>query len=188
MADQKTKQLMRFTDKELQTIKSAFSENDELLMVIRKIFLQMPLNALELSMSETFIKSKSDVLAVIRKSFLPTIDPNAPLGQIVDLWMNVPIEDKNPETAKPHIEIRKRFIEYIEQQLDYLEGKGKEVIYFRDFERLEISDFEDYVRLYTRKTILSHIEQRLLELLILAGSKEETQEETLKRLKKNSAK
>jgi len=43
----KQKQTMRYSDEELALIKSVFSENDELLLTIRKVMLQAPLSSRE---------------------------------------------------------------------------------------------------------------------------------------------
>ena len=76
---------MRFSDEELTLIKSIFAENDEVLLALRKHFLQMPLDVIDQSILEK-IKSDTRVLSVVRKTFLPALEPNAPIYQIVDLW------------------------------------------------------------------------------------------------------
>lgn len=106
-------QQMRITDLELQLIKSTFAGNEELLMLLRKIF-------------------------------LPELDPAIPLGQNIDLWMTLKIEDLDPEQA--------------------------------------------LINLKARNTVIQHIEQQLLSLKLLAGMKEESVEETKKRLQQDSSK
>ena len=106
-------QEMRISDKELQLIKNTFSDNEDLLKLMRKIF-------------------------------LPEIDPKAPLGQNLDLWMTVKVEDIPPEQA--------------------------------------------IINLKARNSLIQHIEMQLLALRTLAGFKEETVEETKKRLQQNSSK
>jgi len=106
-------QQMRITDLELQLIKSTFAGNEELLMLLRKIF-------------------------------LPELDPAIPLGQNIDLWMTVKIDDLDPEQA--------------------------------------------IINLKARNTVIQHIEQQLLSLKLLAGMKEESVEETKKRLQQDSSK
>ena len=50
------------------------------------------------------------------------------------------------------------------------------------------SPVDAYVELFARNTLVSHVEQMLNQLLVLAGKKEETVEETQERLAKNSTK
>ena len=109
------KQTMRYTNEELRLIKNTFSENDDLLKRIRKVMLQMPLDAVDLSALELI--KKKEVLAVLRKTFLPTLDADAPINQQLDLWMTVQIIDKTPDEASPHIQARKKLIDYLDQQL-----------------------------------------------------------------------
>jgi hypothetical protein len=85
---------------------------------------------------EKFIK-------LLRKLFLPEITPDAPLGQNIDLWMTVKIEDLTPEQA--------------------------------------------LINLKARNTVISHVEAMLMQIRTLAGTTEETAEETIKRLKADSA-
>lgn len=107
------KQEMRISDEELQLLKNTFSGNNDLLKLLRKVF-------------------------------LPEISSKAPFGQNIDLWMTVKIDDLSPEEA--------------------------------------------IINLKARNILINHIEQQLLQLYLLAGMKEETVEETKKRLSKNSSK
>jgi hypothetical protein len=109
----KTGKQMRFTDVELSMIKNTFSDNDELLKVLRKVF-------------------------------LPELDPNAPIGQMVDLWMTMKIEDQSAEQAM--------------------------------------------INLKARNTVIQHLDMCLMQLGILAGQKEDSVEDTKKKLLKDSAK
>lgn len=79
-------QQMRITDKELELIKSTYAGNEELLMLLRKVF-------------------------------LPELDPATPLGQNLDLWMTLKVEDLSPEEAIINLKARNTVIQHIEQQL-----------------------------------------------------------------------
>jgi len=183
------KQTMRYTDQELSIIKNTFSENDGLLKLIRKIMLQLPLNAVDLSNLKLSFKGKKELLDVIRKTFLPTIDPEAPFNQLIDLWMTVNILEKLPNEAEPHLIARDRLIKYIDQQLRYLETGKEGDSKFNDFNWSKDKDqYDNYSDLVTRNTMISHTEQQLSMLSVLAGMKDETVEQTKDRLKKDSSK
>lgn len=77
---------MRFTEEELEIIKNSFGGNEDLLRLLRKVF-------------------------------LPEMEPDAPLGQMVDLWMTVNIKDQSPEQALRNIQARNELIMHVEQQL-----------------------------------------------------------------------
>lgn len=91
---------MRITDQELALIKKSFADNDELLKIIRKIF-------------------------------VPTWDPDAPLGQVIDMWQLVKIDDMLPEQAIINIKSMKMLIDHIEMnllQLKTLAGMKTETV------------------------------------------------------------
>lgn len=77
---------MRITDADVKLIKSAFKNNEPLLLLMRKIF-------------------------------LPEIDPNAPIGQVIDLWMTVDVKDMSAEEALVNIKARNQLITHLDQQL-----------------------------------------------------------------------
>ena len=98
----------------------------------------------ELQTIKSLFADNEEGLKVMRKIFLPELDPATPLGQNLDLWMTVKIEDMSPEQA--------------------------------------------VINIKARNTLITHIEQQLLQLRSLAGLKVETVEETKTRLAGNSSK
>lgn len=61
--------------------------------------------------------SGEHLLKLLRKSFLPELDPNAPIGQNFDLWMTVDIKNVSPEEAYRQIIARNTVIAHVEQRL-----------------------------------------------------------------------
>lgn len=172
----------RYTDDELNLLKATFAEDLPLVYILRKVMLQLPLTeAEELRWHNTF---KSEPLnALMRKIFLPEIDGDAPIGQVIDLWMTVNLENKMPDEEKSLINSRKIVIDYLDGQLNILSGEAQ------DGNKL-LTDFDvlNADELRARNTIISHIENQLSQIFGLAGFKSETPEETLKRLNQNSSK
>lgn len=188
MAEQKQK--MRFTDKELSIIKNTFSDNEDAVKVIRKVFLQMPLSALDEAIAINTFKGKDELNAVVRKTFLPTLDGEAPIFQVVDLWATIDLKDKTLAECILSFKSRELLISYIDQQLNKLSDLStEETIKFAD-----MIDFNDklveeaYINMVTRNTLINHVEQQLSQFTILAGEKTETVEQTKERLFKNSSK
>jgi len=180
---------MRYTDEELSLIKNTFSENEEMLKVIRKVFLQIPLDVIDQQIIAS-IKGNKNLIAVIRKAFLPTIDAKAPLNQVIDMWMTLKMEGKTPEMVSIDARAFDKLIKYLDEQLLRLEGK-EEIGYvsFSDLEVIKGKVAEDiYIDLMVRNTIIKTTEMQLNMFLLLAGMKEETVEETVKRLQKDSSK
>ncbi len=183
---------MRFSDRELEIIKSTFAGNDELIFALRKHFMQLDMTVADFDMIQSFVKSKPEVQNVIRKAFLPTLDGNAPLHQIIDLWMTVDIKERMPGQTMPVLMARDILIKYLEQRLTILEGgkvaKTSEIklndLIYKKFK----SEIEAYSDLMARNTAITHTEQQLAQFVVLAGTKEETIEELKERLAKNSTK
>ncbi len=77
---------MRISQEEIDTIKRSFRDNEELLKLLRKIF-------------------------------LPEIDPEAPIGDQIDLWMTVPLQGQEPPQALANLFARNQLITHVEQCL-----------------------------------------------------------------------
>ena len=187
----KKKRTMRFSEKELITIKGVFAENDELLRTMRKVFYQMPLNAVDLSALELTFKNKPELNRVLRKCFLPEIEADVPFQQQIDLWMTIQLKEMMVGEASVHLDSIQIWIDYMNQQLEVLKtGKYKKPkIDFKELTDIkEDIPTERFAKVLARNTIINHVEQQLNQILILAGMKTETPEETLERLSKDSNK
>lgn len=81
----------------------------------------------EMALIRSTFKGNDALLKLMRKVFLPEIDPNAPLGQIVDLWMALNLKDLTSEQAQIKIEARNTLILHVEQQLIALKTMSESV-------------------------------------------------------------
>jgi len=187
--EKKQKQTRRYSDTEFSVIKNTFADNDELLTAIRKSMLQMNMTKTDKELIKLVTGNKL-VLALIRKCMLPTLDPEAPRHQLVDLWMTIKLDDKSPEQAYVYLQSRELLINYLDQQLNELEGNvlASEKIVLDNMTLLTEDTHETYANFITRNTIVGHVETQLSTLLTLAGEKEETVLQTQERLNRNSAK
>lgn len=57
------------------------------------------------------------LLKLLRKVFLPELDPKAPIGQMIDLWMTVDVKDKSPEEIAVALLARNEVIRHVDQRL-----------------------------------------------------------------------
>lgn len=105
---------------------------------------EMRITDAELSWIKNTFAGNDMGLKIFRKIFFPEIKVETPIGQQVDLWMTIPLEDLTPEEA--------------------------------------------LINIKARNSLIQHVEQCLVQLKVLAGLKEETVEQTVERLKKNSSK
>lgn len=83
---------------------------------------QMRFTNEELALIKATFKNNTDLLKLMRKVFLPEIDPKAPLGQMIDLWMTVPVKEMTAEQAQVNILARNSLIMHVEQQLLQLQA------------------------------------------------------------------
>lgn len=186
---QKPQQAMRFSDEELSLIKNTFAEDDVLLKVLRKVFFQGDLSDDELKIVRSF-NSGDQSLRLLRKALLPEVDYSAPIFQITDLYVNIDTKENGVDRAYPLILARDLVHDYLSQQFAILEDKKPKVkIVFADLHRAgDKEPTEAFVQLSARNTLISHIEFQLYQLKLLAGKKDESVEDTKRRLAANSNK
>lgn len=92
---------------------------------------QMRITDEELAVIKGLFAENEEALKLLRKIFLPEIDYTAPLGQLVDMWMPVEVDEVTPEQAIINIKARKTLIIHVESclmQLRNLAGKKEESV------------------------------------------------------------
>lgn len=90
---------------------------------------QMRFTAEEIDLLKNTFRNNEKLLKVLRKVFLPELDPNAPLGQMIDLWMAMNPAELTPDVAYVNIKARNQLIAHVEQQLmqiDFLANMAEE--------------------------------------------------------------
>lgn len=185
-------QKLRYTTQELGLIKGLFAENDELLYIIRKSFLQFELTEQEKEALKNAMNEQ--VMALMVKSLNPWLDPDSPLFQMTDLVLGLGADIKtlSPDGAWPFIKAKEIEINYISQQLKILGGsEEKPTILLSELGSLlgmKARREDIYKNILARNFLLSFIDSNINQLKLLAGLKSETIEETLERLKKDSNK
>lgn len=188
------KQQGRFNDRELETIKNTFG-NEELLKSIRKHIFQIPLNALDQANIATNLTGKKEAMAVLRKIFLPSLAEDLPISQTVDLYYNEVdmLKSIDPNNAISLLVARKISIQYITQQLDNLEKGKDEGVRFEDLlNNIEnsfvntLTGLESFSNVLARNMIINHTQTALNNLKVLSNQK--TPEQLEEEKKKNSSK
>lgn len=186
-----SEQKMRYTDAELQIIKHSFAENEDLLKIIRKFMWQEELTSAQKDILKAEVVTKEGTLTVVEKCFLPKLESDAPIHQVVDLWLTVSFKDIDPVLADIEIKKRGLLISYLEQQIDSLKNIDKVPSYKIVFTEL-LEDTKDplqnVINVSVRNQIIQHTEQQIYQIFVLAGKKQETIESTKERLQKASAK
>ncbi len=191
MARQKG-QKMRFSDVELGLMKSLFAGNEDLFFLIRKAMLGMEMPNEEKIQLMKFMKP--EVTDLIEKIFLPVLDGDAPMFQMTDLVNGLGADikqGKNTEEMLIQIDAKEIEIDFLSNRISDLRGSKTA---HRDYSIDELSDLsisdkrQAYVNVIARNYLLSYVDSNLQQVKFLAGEKEETVEETMKRLAKDSSK
>lgn len=171
---------MRYNDKELGLMKSLFAENEDALIALRKKMWGEKMTTTEKNLT----KYNEESLALLKKTFVPELDPNAPINQVIDRWVVANFGDKKPEEARIIFKATKIVIDYLTARLE-----GKETVTLEELVFNESRDDEtNLVNMAARNDIIKAIESCLKQIEFLAGMKDETPEETVARLQKDSSK
>ena len=179
-------QTMRYTESELDLMRETFKENLPLLKAMRKVFLQLDVSEEEQELLKSTMKG--DVIALVRKAFLPTLDGDAPLGQVIDLMMTVDIVSKFPEEAINHLKAREIAIAYINSQLDVMAEIGIVSTSLNSLTVLREDASETYQNIVARNTIIMLVENQLRDINTLANQVKLTEEEQKEAMEKESNK
>lgn len=172
------KKQMRYSDDELALIRNTFGDED-LLKDLRKFFWG------DKDARDVF--KEKDVLAVIKKTFLPDLDSDAPISQIVDLWLTLNVKDKNVEDAYPFIVARSRLVKYFTSKINALEDKEVQPVTPLNALTSDLDDIDEaYINLIVRSEIIAHIEQQLQQLQILSSMTMKDLEKKLKEAKNST--
>lgn len=179
-------QQLIYNQAELGLIQAVFAENDELVYAVRNVLLQIATPE-DWALVRTQIKP--EVVSLLRRKLLDNMRPHAPLRQLWDLSASTSslIKQRSVEDMAPIFAAVKLEKEYLEQQLLLLEGGGNEEnIKLADLGVIGDDHYQNYVNSTARCTLVAFVEQEMVFVRSLAGSKEETMEKKLKRLQRDS--
>lgn len=175
----------RFDDAEYGIMKSLFKDTDELLYLIRKIFLFGGLSENEVKQAEVF--KKDDVFNVLKKVFIPEIIETDPYNNVMDTWLTLDLKDKMPEEIEVNIQARQRTNKMMDEAVDRLKNPPTEKITVLEFIVEQHEDDENHTALLARNNFISGVSYQLSNLKIMSKKQNDTNEEILKKLKKNSS-
>ena len=171
------KQTGRWSQQELETIKSVFKGNSDLIMEIRNLFFGFR--------SEVSRPLPDEALKIIKKLMIPDLDPEIPFGAQNDLYHAVQIETL-PEIMMNQIKASDVVKDYLTTRFNVLTKLNSSDLKLTD---LRDSKEERIPSMMAYKVLVnSFIDSSFSALIILADSKEATLEEIQERMKKDSSK
>ena len=77
---------------------------------------QMRFDEGELKLLKEIYGGNDRLLKLLRKVFLPEVDPYAPIGQVIDLWMTIDVSNMTSDQAMIRLRARNEVITHIEQR------------------------------------------------------------------------
>lgn len=78
---------------------------------------QMRITPEEIAQIKRTYGGNEQLIRLLRKIFLPELDPKAPIGQMIDLWMTLKVDDVSPEEALVNLKARNIVITHLDQCL-----------------------------------------------------------------------
>ena len=178
---------MLTNDMEIETLKKAFAENDDLLISIRALLLGFDIKKSEADVIASTFKDKA-VLEAFRKKLYPVLTPTSLIGQGGDYWYGTDTEilGREPSTIGQIVESKHRVLSMLEQGMKLLENpaSGKKMsLAFRD---VKSDPFQ--IELLARNKYINAVGTALSMIKAVAGLRSETVEQTKKRLTMDSSK
>lgn len=177
------KQKLMYNDRELLLIKEAFAENEDLLKAVRNLFFGVEISPEEKNaIKQTF--SNPDVLEAVRHKIYGLNNFNTPIGQLSDFWMGAEqqIFGASRDTIQQAIGVKKQVLLMFTKAFKLLENPDGEKV------STELVEDDLGIGLISRNLYMKAIDTGLFTILQIAGKKDETLEDVMKRLEKNSSK
>jgi len=187
-------QRMRWSQEERGLIKATFAEQEPLVVLVRKFLLQGKMRDEEKSYLASI--TSPEVFAILKKCVNPSLEKGAPAFQSVDMYANLGLETIPAEHAHILIKARQLAVKYLNQQFEALALLGggdpgqstEKEIMFDDLILPEEDQKQAWIKMEARNFLLTHIDTQLFsQLMIIAGTKEETEEEQTERLTRDSS-
>ena len=181
------KQELMYSNKDIDLIKSVFSENDELLVMLRKLFFGYELTTDEKKVVLSNF-SNPETIEVLRRKVYSVNNLNTPIGQLTDFWLGVEsqIFGASRDTIYQAIESKKLVIDMFVKGFNLLTNPDGEKVDTNMSPMIESDPLG--IKVIARNLYMKAIETALHSVKVIAGMKTETTEEAVKRLKDDSAK
>jgi len=178
---------LMYSDKDIALIKSTFAENDELLVMVRKLFFGGKLTAGEKkTITTTF--SNPEIVEVLRRKVYGVNNFETPIGQLSDFWLGAESQvfGATRDTVYQAIMSKELVLSMFVKGFNLLanpEGERVSINVLIDIEADPLG-----VNLIARNLYMKSIESALHAVKVIAGVKDETPEQAVKRLQADSTK
>jgi len=173
-----------YSEEEKDFIRTQLKGNINVMVLLRNFFLQG-----EYERMDDF--RKPQWLMILKRIYFPEIDFSRPLGQVRDLWSYMNPYNRQPDEASLEIDARLILGEYLTQRFKVLVNGQEDDrdIKLKNLTPDEVNDPKtNLINLMARHLIISGVEGSTSQLLMIANSTKETEEEIKERRKRDSSK
>jgi len=183
-----SEQQIKVSEEEIAKLKSAFADNEVLLKAMRALFFNLGVTKAEKEMIKTTF-ADVELLKIVSKRFNPRLSKESSIGQVQDVWLGAEqmVFNMAESTIKQAIGYKDRAIKMVDHALGLLVDPDKEGPRV-NYEPSEVVNDPLGIELLARNQYIRHIENQLMFLMLVAGKKEETPQQTKKRLSMDSTK
>lgn len=184
MADKK--QDLMYSNKDIELIKSVFSENDALLITLRKLFFGYDLTTEEKKMVLANF-SNPEAIEVFRRKVYSVDNMETPIGQLSDFWLGVEsqIFGASRDTVYQALLSKEYVLSMFEKGFNLLKNPDGEKVDTAPKVSIETDPLG--VKIIARNLYMKAIETALHAVKVIAGMKNETAEQAVKRLQSDSS-
>jgi len=148
----------RITDEDCEIL-SVFKDNPELILALRNLLFGFTLVDKELYIIEDQLDNDA-VKAVIRKSILPELQSNIPLGQNIDLWATKDVSEATEESFKLDYKVKELLVGMVETSLKRLDNLNNDGV--------DLKPKKDLAYLKARIGYINHTTRVLQDLFMNA--------------------
>lgn len=176
-----------YSNKDIDLIKSIFSENEVLLIMLRKLFFGYELTADEKKIITSNF-SNPEAIEVLRRKVYSTDNLETPIGQLSDFWLGVEsqIFGASRDTIYQALTSKEMVLDMFKKGFNLLTNPDGEKVDVKVQVLLEADPLG--VKIIARNLYMKAIETGLHSINIIAGMKTETTEQAVKRLSQDSSK
>ncbi len=155
-----------------------FKNNNELLVALRDLFFGFELDDNQKQLLASL--NNPGTIKVLRKVLLPEITKDIPPGRTMDYWKTKDIGEAQPETFDRIVKEKQLLLEMLEQSLARLADNSLPAV--------DLTPQMDLSFLTARNNYMDLVDSKIREILLKVYEKEETIEEALTKMRKNSSK
>lgn len=176
-------------ERDLKLIKENFAENEPLLKDIRSLLIGKKISDKSKEQIREMFKN-DDLVRIVKNQIYQDSEDDIPIGQMNDFWMAAKLEGVPYESISQTIIFRTKLLKLFRQIPTVLKNPELKMEVYEPFADESSYDWNQRpdCDILARNIYVKSIDTAMFYLKIRAGTKKETPEETMERLKKDSSK